>query len=147
MGVSIAVISSTFIMVRNKFYTSPERMIFPISVIYCLLFFSLAGNFNWLMGGLLMILISVCSSLTDQLFSQYINIHTESQHRATTLSAISLFIKFPYVALAILLGVLADKQLLPQFCMVAGVFAFGIWIFSFLKYRRVNNKAKTVVLR
>ena len=86
-----------------------------------------------------MILVTVCSSIVDQLFSQYINIHTRSENRATTLSAIALLTKLPYVILAIALGVLAEKQMLAQFCVVAGSLSTVVWLIFCVKYFRIRQ--------
>ncbi len=140
-AVSIAVIITTMMLVRNKHRFSLEKMLFVAAGVHSVLFVVMGGNFNWLWGGMIMVLVTVCSAIVDQLFSQYINIHTKSEHRATTLSAITLMIKMPYVLLAIVLGILAEKQLLAQFSIVAGLVAVVVWTASMLKYSKDRQKA------
>jgi MFS family permease len=145
VAVSIAVIVVTVLLVRLKHRFQLETVLFGVAASYAGLFILMGNKFNWWWGGLIMILVTVCSAVVDQLFSQFINIHSHSEHRATTLSAVALFTKLPYVVLAILLGVLAEKNLLAQFCMVVGLVVAVVWVVAVNKYTRLpHEEAKTV---
>jgi hypothetical protein len=74
------------------------------------------------------------------LFSQFINLHTKEEHRATTLSAVALFTRLPYVLLAILIGRLADQNLLPQYTLIVGGVSLLLWSVSLV----LKNRAEIV---
>lgn len=135
---SATIIIATYLLVKNSSRFKLENGIFFFSLLYLLFFAAQGGSYKWIIGGLIMIFVSTFSSLTDQLFSKFINIHTRSEHRATTLSATTLIVKFPYVLLAVVTGILAENQLLAQFCVIAGIVVFVAWLFSLTKYRKIE---------
>ena len=136
--VSLVVISATIILIKHRHRFNLQRMILIFGAAYSALFLVMGFPHSWLVGGLIMIFLAVFAAYVDQLFSQFINIHTKTEHRATTLSAVALFTRAPYVILAILIGVMAQKDLLPQFTTAVGVVALLIWLVSFLKYRKIS---------
>jgi len=139
--VSVGVILSTIFLVKNKNKIPTVKGIFMLTGLFAFVFALMGLSYNWFLGGIIMILVSITSSLTEQLFSQFINNHTKSEHRATTLSATALITKMPYVFLALLLGILADKNLLAQFCLVAGGVASLVWLVSYYKNQiTINNQ-------
>lgn len=135
---SISIIFATYMLFLNVGKFRLEKGIYVFSILYIILFALQGGSFKWMLGGLIMVLVSTSSSLVDQLFSKFINIHTRSEHRATTLSATALIVKFPYVLLAVVMGILAENNLLAQFCIIAGIVAFFVWVLSFLRYRKID---------
>jgi MFS family permease len=137
-AISLAVIISTILLVRLKHLFDLKKWIYLFAGIYIVFFTIMGFNFSWLTGGLIMMSIAISASLIDQLFSQFINIHTKSENRATTLSATALLIRLPYVLLALLLGVLAERNLLPQFIFSAGIVAIFVWIYSIQKYKKTS---------
>lgn len=130
--VSLAVIFSMYVLIKKKIVS--EKKIFLFGALYAFLFFIMGFNHGWLVGGLIIILMAIFQTYVDQLFSTFINLHTSSEHRATTLSAVALFTRAPYVVLAILTGQLADKNVLPQFTLFVGAAAIIISVISFVLY-------------
>ncbi len=141
---SLLVILATVILVKIKNQINLEKFIFVTALIYSILFFFMGFSHGWIVGGLILILLAISSAYVDQLFSQYINVHTPAEHRATTLSAVALFTKAPYVILAVLTGILAEKGLLPQFTLVVGVVASCSWLFSFFKFNQSKLRKNSV---
>jgi len=87
-----------------------------------------------------MIGLSLTLTHTDILFSQFLNEHTRSEHRATTLSAVALFTKMPYVLLALVIGKIAENNGLPQYMVLVGMIALGIWGLTFFTNFRKNTR-------
>ncbi len=132
---SVVVIAATLVLIRLKKSFNTLKLLFFSSLVYSLIFISMSFPNGWLLGGLIMILLPVFSTFVDQLFSQYINLHTKAEHRATTLSAVALFTRGPYVLLAVITGVIADGRLLPQFVTLLGltsllVFIISLWLLN-----------------
>jgi MFS family permease len=93
VGVSIAIIGASIMLVKLKNKINPENTLVAISLVFGVAFVALSMNLNWISGGIVMVIVAVLAELVMQLFSKFINQHTESRHRATTLSAIALFTK------------------------------------------------------
>ena len=137
--VSLVVIFATLILLRLRHRFNLDRLLLIFGAIYSVLFLVMGFPHGWLVGGLIMIFLAVFAAYVDQLFSQFINLHTREEHRATTLSAIALFTRAPYVFLAILIGAMAQRNLLPQFTTAVGVIALVIWFISLLKFRNISS--------
>lgn len=110
-------------------------LIFLATLLYATIFFWLGFSHSFIIGGLLMISLSVLLTHTEILFSKFINEHTNQEHRATTLSAVALFTKMPYVLLALLIGRIAENDGLPLYTMIVGIAAMAVWVYSLLRYR------------
>lgn len=136
---SLSTIIAIILLIKLRSRFQIEKLLLLCGIIFSLFFSSLFLPFNWIVGGFVLIIISISASYVDQLFSIYINHHTQSHHRATTLSAISLFTRAPYVALALLTGYLADKNQLAIFCLVLGSIAVLITLYSYYKYRYIKQ--------
>lgn len=119
---------------RNRFKL--EQLLVAIGMGYAFLFFCMGFSHTWIVGGLIMILLSVFSVYIDILFSQFINIHTREEHRATTLSAVALFTRMPYVVLALLIGKLADNNMLQEYTVIVGIVAVCVCAASFILYKK-----------
>lgn len=118
---------------------SLEKLLYLIVGVYATTFFLAGFSLVWFVGGLLMILLSVFSTFIEILFSRFINLHTREEHRATTLSAVALFTRLPYVFLALVIGRLADSNLLPQYTLVVGGIGIFIWVVSLLLFHRSST--------
>lgn len=134
--VSLAVVLSISIIKRLKHHLSVERQILMTSFIYAVLFTVTGFSHSWIIGGLLMISLAVALTQTDILFSQFINEHTESHHRATTLSAIALFTKMPYVLLALIVARIAENNGLPQYTVIVGSLALLVSIATVISSKK-----------
>lgn len=103
------------------------------SLIYAATFFIVGFPHSLIVGGALMILLSVMLTHIEILFSQFINEHTSPKHRATTLSAVALFTKLPYVLLALIIGKIAENNQLPLYTLIVGVTALLVWGITYSK--------------
>jgi hypothetical protein len=137
-GGSVVVILATVVLVKIKGLFKLEALIFASSLVFSVLYLVLGGPHKAVVGGIIMISLAVAGSWVDQLYSRFLNLHTKPEHRATTLSAVALFTKFPYVALALVMGILADRKALPQFTMVVGGVLLCVWILARYKYSKTH---------
>lgn len=133
-AISLVGILATIILTRRQ-VKNVIPILFVSGFIYSILMIITGLSHKWLVGGLILMGLGVTHLYVDQLFSRYINLHTKAEHRATTLSAVALFTRAPYVILAILIGILAEKNSLPQFILVVGAITTGIAILSFVLYK------------
>jgi len=133
-AISFSVVIGLYIFSKVKHKLSLKHSIFSMGFFYVVLLFLFGFQHSWQVGGMLMIVFAILGVLIEQIFSVYINAHTHQRHRATTLSAVALFTKLPYILLAALTGYFAEKNLLPQFIWTIGVAFFFVWTFSFKKY-------------
>jgi len=136
----VAGIIAMSVLPRLRKLFSLERFLYLLGGMYALVFFVMGFSHLWLIGGVLMILQSILSTYMDIAFSQFINLHTREEHRATTLSAVALFTRLPYVFLALVIGQLADSNLLPQYTLVVGGIGLFVWAVSLLLFRRTSKQ-------
>lgn len=137
--ISLTGVGSLYFLPTLRAHLKLETLLLSLGGIYGALFFLMGFNHNWILGGLLMISVSVVMLYVEILFSQFINIHTRQEHRATTLSAVAVFTKLPYVLLAVIIGRLADSNLLPQYMLVVGGCALVIWLLAVLLHRKQTS--------
>lgn len=89
---------------------------------------------TWGVGVLL--LIRLAGSLSNTWISIIVNNRIDSAARATTLSAVALLTKIPYVATAVLAGAMAEAGTFPTFSAGVAVFVGLICIWSLLAFSR-----------
>ncbi len=130
--ISFSVIISLSIMRWIQKWLSQSKHIIITTFIFSLVFLLIGLPQKFLVGGTLMILLAMALTHVDILFSQFINEHTPTNHRATTLSAIALFTRLPYVLLALVIGKIAENNGLPQYTVIVGVIGLSVWALSFL---------------
>ncbi len=135
--ISLTVILSMTILRAIQKKVSIEKRILSSTLVYAVLFIITGFSHSWLAGGLLMISLAVALTHTEIQFSQFINEHTESRHRATTLSAVALFTKMPYVFLALIVARIAENNSLPQYTIFVGIIALVVWTGSMIKMKRL----------
>lgn len=114
--------------------------IFLLSTVYAILFLVTGFSHELLVGGLLMIALSIGLTNLEIVFSQFINEHTKAEHRATTLSAVALFTKMPYIFLALYLGRIAETGGLPQFTSTVGLIALAVCGLSLVLAKKKQSK-------
>lgn len=137
--IALAVVASMSILKTTQKLLSIKNHILLITLIYAALFLITGFSHSWIVGGLLMISLAVALTHSEILFSQFINEHTESKHRATTLSAVALFTKLPYILLAIIVARIAENNVLPQFMITVGSVSLIVWLVSFVKERMYDR--------
>lgn len=131
--ISLAVIFSMIPLRWLQKKIKLESLIFWVGFTFSMLFFVLGFPHSLITGGVLMIGLAVGLTYAEILFSKFINLHTKAEHRATTLSAVTLFTKMPYVALALIIGKIGDNNAIPQFTIFVGGIALILWGISFKK--------------
>lgn len=98
-------------------------------------------------GFFTMLIIAVSGNLITPWTSIIVNRKIASKYRATTLSALALIIKIPYVLVAVLAGQLVEQGLLSKFNLSLSLLIFIVLIFNislyFLKKRRNNYHINT----
>jgi MFS family permease len=139
--ISLAGILALGFLPKLRKLFSVEKLLFLLGGVYAVVFFAMGFSHLWLIGGILMILQSILSTFVEILFSKYINAHTREEHRATTLSAVSLFIRLPYVVLTLLIGRLADAGLLAEYTLVVGIVSLIVWGLSLILFRHKQLSA------
>jgi len=122
---------------QKKFHI--EKIIFGTTFLYALFFTIMGFPHNIILGGLIMISLSIGLTFTEILFSQFINRHTPEKHRATTLSSVALFTKLPYVFLALVIGAIAEVDKLPHYTIAVGLIALALWALSLTKQMSHKN--------
>jgi MFS family permease len=110
--------------------------IFVLSFFYAIIFLITGFSHELIIGGILMIALSIGLTNIEIVFSQFINEHTRAEHRATTLSAVALFTKMPYIFLALYVGRIAETNGLPQFTIIVGTIALLVSILSLILAKR-----------
>ena len=140
---SIIVIGSILLLPKLRRRIGTVRFLFMAAVLFGASFASFFLPLSWVIGGLAVIAMAVLGMYVEQLFSVFINARTKSEHRATTLSTVSLIIKIPYVALAIITGILADQNQLAPFSLGVGVFVLAVCLIGLVAYRRLPLAAKS----
>lgn len=115
-----------------------ESLLLGCGGIFAVIFLLLGFDQSFLIGGLLMIVLSVVLNYVEIFFSQFINLRTQEEHRATTLSAVALFTKLPYTFLALLIGSLADSSLLATYTLSIGGIAIVAWLTAYFLYKKTN---------
>lgn len=139
-AISLSVVMGLYVFSKIKHKILMKHSIFSMGLAYVALIFLFGFQHPWQIGGMLMIVFAIFGVFIEQIFSVYINAHTHQRHRATTLSAVTLFTKLPYITLAALTGYLAEKNLLPQFFWLIGIILFLVWVLSLKKYLAINGK-------
>lgn len=132
---SLSIIGALVILNKMQNRFSVTKILWLTTMVYAILFFILGFSHQVVVGGLLMISLGIILTYVDILFSQFINEHTSPQHRATTLSALALFTKLPYILLAVLIGKIADNKGLPAYTMIVGTVSIIVWVYSLIHYR------------
>lgn len=130
-----AVSMVAFVRLRKKVGTVP--LIFWCAVIYTIVFALLSLPLGWLVGAIAVLLTALTCNYVEQLFSVFINRHTHEDHRATTLSTVSLLTRAPYAVLAVVSGMLAEQNQLWLLCLMLGLVGFLGVAWAFL-YRRAQ---------
>ncbi|HYD35003.1 MAG TPA: MFS transporter [Vitreimonas sp.] len=134
--ISVAGIIALTVFTRLQHRFKTELSILILALAYALNFALLSGSYHWLIGGGVMISLAVWLLYIDVLFSQFINLHTREEHRATTLSTVALFTRLPYVVLAIVIGRLADNNLVALYTLTVGCVGIMVWIVALALYWR-----------
>jgi len=104
-------ISFKFDKLRSRF--GDNRLIMFSLVSFTLAFLVSALTNNMLVGALYYLVINSIENITKPLTSTIINEHTDSSHRATTLSTLALFSQIPYIILTMVFAYMTETQNLP----------------------------------
>ncbi len=91
---------------------------YMIALVLAVGFAGVALPYGMVVGAGVMLVISLIRSLTFPWTSIVVNRELESKYRATTLSAIEMIKKLPYITTAAITGSLIDANLLPQLSLV-----------------------------
>ncbi|NCN45109.1 MAG: hypothetical protein CO040_02325 [Candidatus Pacebacteria bacterium CG_4_9_14_0_2_um_filter_36_8] len=106
--------------------------------------FVIAYFFNNWLGIISLLLIDISGYLVYPWISVVINQEIESKHRATSLSAVALLSKVPYVFLSIIAGTMANNSEIGIFSWWIGIFILSSVIISTLIYKIGNKKSRLV---
>ncbi len=101
----------------RKHLTDTQGM-YIIALMLAVGFAGVVLPYGMVAGALIMLVISLVRSLTFPWTAIVVNRELESKYRATTLSAIEMIKKLPYIATAAITGALIDANLLSQLSLV-----------------------------
>ena len=102
-----------------------KKTIFLTTIFPGLLYFAMAFLIGPLMSFIWYLLLKGISSLRDPLFSQYQNDHIESHNRATVLSVISMIVSFYLAIMRLVLGKIANYNLITSFIVMGAIIVVG----------------------
>lgn len=142
--VSLSVIIAMTLLKHLKGKISLPMQILLTSFVYGTVFFITGFSHTLLIGGFLMIGLAIGLTQTEILFSRFINEHTKSEHRATTLSAIALLTRMPYILLVILIGKIAENNGLPLYTSIIGAIVVLVAVSTAIMGTRKNLFVKAI---
>ncbi|MBR9699966.1 MFS transporter [Candidatus Woesearchaeota archaeon] len=102
-----------------------KKTIFLTTIFPGLLYLAMAFLIGPIMSFIWYMLLRGISSLRDPLFSQYQNDHIESHNRATVLSVISMIVSFYLAIMRLVLGKIANENLILSFIVMGGIIVLG----------------------
>lgn len=115
-----------------------EMGLFYLTILMGIGFILAALPLNYL-GLFPMLIIAVSGYLVFPWISIIVNKEILPRHRATTLSAIALLTKIPYVLIAMVAGKLIESGKLSTFNLVVGIVIIGSMVINKIVVRRVVN--------
>lgn len=104
-------VSFKFDKLRSRF--GDDRLIMFSLASFTLAFLVSALTNNILIGALYYLVINSIENIAKPLTSTIINEHTDSSHRATTLSTLALFSQIPYIILTLAFAWMTENNNLP----------------------------------
>jgi len=102
-----------------------KKTIFLTTMFPGLLYLGMAFLIGPVMSFIWYLLLRGISNLRDPLFSQYLNDHIESHNRATVLSVISMIVSFYLAIMRLVLGKIANENLILSFIVMGGIIVLG----------------------
>jgi len=117
-----------------------KKTIFLATILPGLFYLTMAFVIGPLMSFIWYVLLKGVSSLRDPLFSQYQNDHIQSHNRATVLSVISMITALYLAVMRLVIGKIANSNLLLSFVVMGGIIIFGSVLF------RIDEKCIKVSL-
>lgn len=112
-AISIPAIYASFKFAKLRIRFGDKRLITFSLFAFMLSFLVAASTNNPLIGATYYLVINCIENLVKPLTSSIINEHTDSKHRATTLSTLALFSQVPYIILTITFASITEVQNLP----------------------------------
>jgi len=106
-----------------------KKTIFFATILPGLLYLAMAFVIGPVMSFIWYVLLRGISSLRDPLFSQYQNDHIQSHNRATVLSVISMITAVYLAIMRLVIGKIANNNLLLSFIIMGGIIVFGSILF------------------
>jgi len=117
-----------------------KKTIFLATILPGLLYLAMAFVIGPAMSFIWYVLLKGVSSLRDPLFSQYQNDHIQSHSRATVLSVISMITAVYLAIMRLVIGKIANSNLILSFIVMGGIIVFGSVLF------RIDEKCIKVSL-
>jgi MFS family permease len=111
-----------------------KKTIFLTTILPGIFYLAMAFIIGPALSFLWYIFLRGTSILRDPLFSQYQNDHIESHNRATVLSVISMIVSLYLVIMRLILGKIADYDLITSFIVMGVIIVIGAIVF------RINEK-------
>ncbi len=133
-GVAMAIGTLLGALLMKYAYKIEERIgmkktIFLTTIFPGLLYLAMAFIIGPVMSFIWYILLKGISSIRDPLFSQYMNDHIESHNRATVLSVISMIIAVYLAIMRLVLGKIANDNLITSFIVMGVIIVIGAILF------------------
>ena len=119
-----------------------KKTIFLATIFPGLLYLAMAFIIGPAISFIWYIFLLGISCLRDPLFSQYQNDHIESHNRATVLSIISMIISVYLIIMRLILGKIANENLILSFIVMGGMIVLGAVFFRIderhIKFKTIN---------
>ena len=117
-----------------------KKTIFLATILPGLFYLAMAFVIGPAMSFIWYVLLKGVSSLRDPLFSQYQNDHIQSHNRATVLSVISMITAVYLAIMRLVIGKIANSNLILSFIVMGGIIVLGSILF------RIDEKSIRVSL-
>ena len=127
-----ALLSRNAYKIENKF--GINKTIFIMNLLPAIIYIIMSLTTTGITSFIFYVVIVSLAQMRNPLFSQYQNDHIESKNRATALSIISMFHAIYFIVSQLIIGKIADYNLLYSFMFM------GIIILANTLLFRVNNK-------
>lgn len=125
-------VSFKFAQFRTRF--GDQKLITFSLLAFMLAFLVAATTNNPLIGAAYYLVINSIENVAKPLTSTIINEHTDSKHRATTLSTLALFSQVPYILLVTLFANMTETSNLPRLFIVYGVVLVAITLRTIINF-------------
>lgn len=118
-----------------------EKRLLLLTLLAYLIGFVLAYlSNNFVVGGIVFLLLMTSEKVAQPLVSLIVNEHIESRHRATVLSTLSLFTQIPYVFLVMGFAWMTESRYIPYLYLIYAIYIASVmWMTSRIRLEPVKS--------
>jgi len=122
--------------IEKRFGT--KKTIFLTTIFPGLMYLAMAFIIGPILSFIWYIILRAFSTMRDPLFSQYQNDHIHSHNRATMLSVISMIVSLYLLAIRLIIGKIANSDLILSFVIMGVIIVAGA-VFFRIDERHING--------